>query len=59
MMNLGNLQNPEFSQALRQFIEGVKNSGFMQTSENMIKDEDILSLRNNLKDNTSFQDLFN
>jgi phage FluMu protein Com len=58
MTNLGNLQNPELAQTLRQFSEGMKNGGFLHNEENSIKDEDILSIRKGLQENVSFQDLF-
>ncbi len=57
MMNLPNIQNPEFTGALRQFIDNFKKDGFVQSVDG-IKDEDILNLRKNLQSGSSFEDLF-
>lgn len=57
MMNLPNIQNPEFTGALRQFIENFKKDWFVQPVDG-IKDEDILNLRKNLQSGSSFEDLF-
>jgi hypothetical protein len=58
MMNLGNVGNPEFAQQIRQFVDGMKNGKMLGMNENSIKDEDILTLRKDLQENVSFQDLF-
>lgn len=58
MMNLSNIQNPEFVGALKQFIENFKKEGFVQPVDG-IKDTDIVELRKNLQSGASFEDIFN
>jgi len=57
MMNLPNIQNPEFTGALRQFIDNFKKEWFVQPVDG-IKDEDILNLSKNLQSGSSFEDIF-